>query len=243
MRTAWWKPAIGAGCLLLAMGLHFASVPTADAAKVRKKPPRQRLSTPVVVVDAGPDTSSEVAQPVPAEQDAGSTPKSICLYGEERDPDTQALRCLSQEDVENRRRGASVDSEDPSEDAPDAGREGEPDAGVEEEEGSKRARVVRVSFENGVVGGALRNLRERSYDMEACIDKNGGLRVKSARLKLMFFVRPDQKASGMIVASARNVPAPIVRCVRRVIEEGVVGRPSSEAVGVTVLVELKNVDT
>jgi hypothetical protein len=75
--------------------------------------------------------------------------------------------------------------------------------------------------------------------MARCVDDHGGLRAESARLKLLFFVRPDQKASNLIVASARNIPVPVVRCIRQLITEGAIGRPSADPVGVKVLIELK----
>ena len=252
--TDLWKPAWMAGCFVLAVAaMHVGGVRDADAAKVRKKPPVQPLSPPPVASSAA-TPPAEAPQPRPVADPVPTIPYPtsglVCLYGESKDPQTQATRCLAPEEL-NPPRLVTVNSRPLAEQlgmlsattgtlVPDRGVEEGPEAGSEPE--NPKARVVSVSFENGAVGGALRNLRARTDDMAACVDENGGLRVASARLKLMFFVRPNHKASGMIVASARNVPPPVVRCIRKVIEDGVVGRPSTDAVGVTALIELKDID-
>jgi hypothetical protein len=244
--TDLWKPACMAGCFVLAVAaMHVGGVRDADAAKVRKKPPVQPLSPPPVASSAG-TPPVEVPQPRPVADPVPSIPYPtaglVCLYGESKDPETQATRCLAPEEL-NPPRLIIVNSRPLAEQLgmlSARGVEEGPEAGSEPE--NPKARVVSVSFENGAVGGALRNLRAQTDDMAACVDENGGLRAASARLKLMFFVRPNHKASGMIVASARNVPPPVVRCIRKVIEDGVVGRPSTDAVGVTTLIELKDID-
>ncbi len=186
-------------------------LPQADAAKVRKKPPQQPLTSPEAPPDAvgeydDPDGSAP-STPVPAATRPASTasptpaipyPRSglICLYGEEIDPGTKEVRCLSPEEL-NPPRIIIVNSRPLAEQlgmlsktssllVPDGGVV-EPDAGaVPEPDAPFEARVVRVSFENGAVGGALRSLRNRTDDMAKCIDDHGGLRSESARLKLLF---------------------------------------------------------
>lgn len=242
------------GCFVLAVAaMHMAGVRDADAAKVRKKPPVQPLAPPPAASSAEAPPA-EVPKPRPVADPVPTIPYPtsglICLYGQTLEPETKTTRCLAPEEL-NPPRLVTVNSRPLAEQlgmlnattgtiVPDGGMVEGPEAGPEPE--NPKARVVRVSFENGAVGGALRNLRARTDDMAACVDENGGLRVESARLKLLFFVRPNQKASGMIVASARNVPVPVVRCIRKVIEDGVVGRPSTDAVGVTALIELKDID-
>lgn len=239
-------------------------VPEADAAKVRKKPPLRPLSPPVAVLDSGVETdavegtaaprvvstAAVLADPIPAipYPEAGV----LCLYGEQDDSEPQKRRCMAPEQLSPPRL-VLVNSRPLAEQlgmldrtkglsAPDGGVVEPPEGELPEVEAPFKARVVSVSFENGAVGGALRNLRARSDEMGKCVEENGGLRSESARLKLLFFVRDNQKASGMIVASARNVPVPIVRCIRKVIEDGTVGRPSTNAVGVTLLIELRNAE-
>ena len=255
--------------LFLAVLSIVVSVPAADAAKIRKKPPRFPLSTPPAALDAsglvGPTEQAasasaptgatpsprkpvSVSEPVPAIP--YPTSGLICLYGAEVDPESGDTRCMSPEELDPPlhivadtreladRLGMRSDAAVP---APVAGVDEEPDVPVEIEEEPK-VRVVSVSFENGGVPGALKSLRAHTEEMAECLTSGGGLRAQSARLKLMFFVGPNLKPTGLIVSSSRNVSSPIVRCIRKVIENTVIGRPSSGATGVTVLIELKNTD-
>lgn len=243
-----------ATALAAAFVLH---VPDAGAVKKRKKPPRQELSAPEPDPDAmsevdDPDASAPVATaPAPDPTPAIPYPTAglVCFYGQERTDDGK-VRCLAPEELDPPRLiwvnsrplaeqlGMLANTTAPT--LPDGGVAEPPEAPVvAEPESPFEARVVRVSFENGVVGGALRSLRDRTDDMAKCVEDEGGLRADSARLKLLFFVRPDRKASGMITASARNIPVPVVRCIRKVIQEGTIGRPSTNPVGVKVLIELK----
>ncbi len=251
--------------MLAAATVTAFGVPEADAAKVRKKPPVRPLSPPAAVMDSGVegDTVEEDAETrtvTPSVPMADPTPAIpypasgvMCLYGEQDDSEPHKRRCMAPEQL-NPPRLIVVNSRPLAEklgmldhtkglSAPDGGVLEPSEEDLPEPEAPFKARVVRVSFENGAVGGALRNLRARTDEMGKCVEENGGLRSESARLKLLFFVRDNQKASGMIVASARNVPVPIVRCIRKVIEDGTVGRPSTNAVGVTLLIELRNAET
>lgn len=258
------------GGAVLALAAVFAvQLPQADAAKVRKKPPQQALVTPDPSPDAVgefDDPDASVPPPVSPPTSPPVSPKTVvtptpaipyprsglvCLYGEERDAQTNEVRCLSPEELDPPRL-VIVNSRPLAEQlgmlpktarlfTPDGGVVDPPDAAVQPE-APFEARVVSISFENGAVGGALHSLRGRTDDMAKCIDDNGGLRSESARLKLLFFVRSDRKASGMIVASARNIPVPVVRCIRKVIAEGTIGHPSANPVGVKVLIELKEND-
>jgi hypothetical protein len=125
----------------------------------------------------------------------------------------------------------------------DAGDE-EPDAPVEvPSKTGYKARVVRVSFENGAVGHVQKFLENKTDAMESCVADNGGLQRPATRLKLMFLVRPRGIAEGMIISSARNIPPRVVSCVKKLIEQQHVGTPSNDPVGVTVLLELKEADT
>ena len=240
--------------LVGAFALH---VPDAEAVKKRKKPPRQQLTAPEPGPEAiseidGPDASAPVA-PVVVENPTPAIPYPtsglVCFYGQERREDG-TVRCLSPEELDPPRLvwvnsrpvaeqlGMLANTTLPN--LPDGGVVEPPEAGVAvAPEAPFEAKVVRVSFENGVVGGALRSLRDRTDEMAKCVEDKGGLRAESARLKLLFFVRADRKASGIITASARNIPVPVVRCIRKLILEGTVGRPSTNPVGVKVLIELK----
>ncbi|HNT00283.1 MAG TPA: hypothetical protein PKL73_25195 [Polyangiaceae bacterium] len=251
-RIDYWKAAFVTGCSVLAfVAVHLGHTDDADAAKIRKKPPLQPLasrSAPSPATSVPPSTPGASA-PAPTVDPTPAIPYPtsglVCLYGEQRDPESQKIRCLAPEELspprlvytDTRALAEQLGMYNPATTPPPAGITEGPE-GPEPE--NPKARVVTVSFENGVVGGALKNLRSHTDEFASCLDQHGGLRVPSARLKLMFFVRSNQKPSEMIVASARNVPTPIVRCVRKVIESNAIGRPSTDAVGVTVLIELKN---
>ncbi|MCL2824483.1 MAG: hypothetical protein FWD57_10865 [Polyangiaceae bacterium] len=257
------KPACLSATIVLAVSAILCATATdADAAKIRKRPPKQPLAPRVVAVDDGPAVSSASTDPAPPDVAvdvgvAAAVPDPVaaipyqpsgssCLYGEVQDSVTKTLRCLAPDELNPPRR-IIVDTRALADQlglrppvivpmpAAAVAQDAEP-----EPEDPPRVRVLSVSFENGAVGGALQNLRAKTPDFAACMDDNGGLRVRSARLKLLFFVRSNQKASGMIVGSSRNVPQPIIACFRKVIEGGVVGTPSSGAVGVTAVFELRN---
>ena len=206
--------------------------------------------------DAGPPRHNPPQSAVqPAAFDGGL----LCYYGKTRDAHSGQDRCLSPEELDPPRvviadtraiaeqLGMMHDGE------PDAsvafvsdGGEVEADASVDVESPSTtgyKARVVRVSFENGAVGHVQKFLENKTDAMEACVADNGGLHRPATRVKLMFLVRPRGIAEGMIISSARNVPPRVVSCVKKLIEHQHVGTPSNDPVGVTVLLELKEADT
>lgn len=111
--------------------------------------------------------------------------------------------------------------------------------GGADSEGPYKVRVARLSFENGVVSGAMQTIENKTDAMVECLINEGGLRTESARLKLLFLVRPAKRAEGMIVASARNIPLPVVRCIKDLLHHKHIGTPSNDPVGVTLLLELK----
>ncbi len=260
------KTSLGRLLALCAIGLtlpaiHLVNGPEASAEKIRKKPPKHPLPPRRTVSDieepgdattSSAALSSSVRTPARARRAEIPYPKAglICLYGEQIVRSTKKARCLSPEELDPPRLvmvnsrplaeelGMLRHTSEPSIPNVPASKTPDTAAGVASSSAFK-ARVVRVSFENGVVGGALRSLRSRTDDMARCVEDEGGLRADSARLKLLFFVRGSKRASGMIVASARNIPLPVVRCIRKVIQKGEVGRPSTNPVGVKVLIELK----
>jgi hypothetical protein len=260
------RPLVGAAVL---MGVFAFLAPSADAKKTRKKPPLRPLAPAALALEesdkqetptatqVNTETFPRVQSSEPSRRDpepaiAYPSSQSVCLYGERKDPKTHKIQCMSPEEltpprlvlVNTRPLAEQLGMLDGTKKLlmPEQGEVEPPLVDDSELEASSKVKVVRVSFENGAVGGALRNLRDKTKEMAECVETNGGLRVDSARLKLMFFVRKEQKASGIIVGSARNVPPPIVRCIRNVIQETTIGRPSTDAVGVTVLLELRNVD-
>lgn len=220
--------------------------------------PQQGKPATAATTSSGPKSGTAAASAIPANPPARVPYPDgalVCLYGSVRDAKTGKIKCLSPEQLSppvwvrvNTRplaeklgmlanspgipmpTGASEQGVDPAQ-LPG-------DDTQSDEDGP--ARVVRVSFENGSVGGALRNVKAKRDEIGACVLDNGGLRAPTARLKFLFFVGKSQKPTGMIVASAKNVPTQVVRCVRRVLEKTTIGRPSTDAVGVTLLIELRD---
>ena len=200
--------------------------------------------------------SNRPSQPPPAPSSTSSAGLR-CYYGKTLDGHTGKERCLSPEELNPPLQVVADTSayggEPPALHAPEpeadasvalaaeAGQDDGEDGGEEGgSSGEYKARVVSVSFENGVVGRAHSSLKKLSTKMAACVESEGGLKVQSARLKLLFLVRARGRAEGMIVASARNVPPKVVRCITKLIENQAVGSPSNEPVGVTALIELKH---
>ena len=195
---------------------------------------------------------------VPAAKNPYPSGNLICLYGSEYHAVSKTTRCLAPEQL-SPPRWVRVNSQPLAEQlgllasAPglrmpanaSAAAATPTTASAPAEEaleggGSERVKIARVSFENGHASGVQRGLRSKRDEIATCMTDHGGLKVASARLKLLFFVGANQKPTGMVVASAKNIPSPIVRCIRGVVEKTQMGRPSSEAVGVTAVIELKN---
>jgi hypothetical protein len=256
--------AAAAGIALAAcLGALALTSGEAGAAR-RKRPPR----TPEARRDAASEAAADAARPAPPRPvlDAGTLPRpvpladsgSVCLYGLRRDPRTGSFRCLSPEELDpplvvipdTRALAEQIGmlhgpepgaAQQLAADASAAG-DADPDAADAQPSGEYRARVVSVTFENGVVGRAHKALESKTDEMAECVAAEGGLKSHSARLKVLFLVRARGRPEGLIVASARNVPPKVVRCITRIIEAQNVGAPSNDPVGVTVLVELKEPD-
>lgn len=243
------------GAAVLAAAIGSSDADAARPSKHRRKPEHHRRDAAAAVdsfrerapVDAGAD-SAPGALPSPASS-APPYPSTglICLYGKVTEDGGD--RCLSPEELDPPRI-VIVDTRPLAEqlgmlrpEAPDTPDDAGADGGDDDTElstdGTFKARVVSLEFENGGVGGARNSLRHMRRDIADCVADNGGLRSDSARLKLLFYVRGDGKASGVMVASARNVPPAVVRCISKLVEGASVGRPSNNPVGVKALFELK----
>jgi len=245
--------AIGVGSALLITLAMSAS--DANAAK----PKRRRHHHQDAGADVAAQPSARAASPAPSARPAGSSSSdALCYYGRQIDGHTGRVRCLSPEELDpplhvhpdTRALAEQLGMlHGPEPESPDASVSSQSDAGTEEEEGdggeegtasgAYKARVVSLSFENGVAGRAHGSLKRVQGKMAECVDKEGGLKTQSARLKVLFLVRARGRAEGLIVASARNIPPKVVRCITKVIEAQPVGAPSNDPVGVTALIELK----
>lgn len=253
----WFGIVCGIGWTLVAASILLG----ADAQAGKKK---QRSGTPRASSQVAPNASkpSRSSQGV-ARGDAGvvssGTPDSglVCLYGRVFDAHRGSDRCLAPEEMDppltviaDTRLAAEQlgmfhgpEPETSDLQGADSGIDIDADARSEAADGSAvtsyRARIVSVAFENGVVARAQRALERAADEMAECVLTQGGLKMPSARLKVMFLVRARGRAEGIIVASARNIPPRVVRCITTLIETEPVGPPSNDPVGVTALIELK----
>lgn len=254
----WSQPrilaAITAGAGLTAAIAIALSAGDASAAKKRRRhghadaaAPAQEASSPAR------DAAAPAVQPAAPAASGSGLP---CYYGKAIDGHSGRERCLAPEEldpplhilVDTRVLAEQLgmlhapEPVDASATGGDAG-EAEEDAGDDSvTSGGYKARVVSVSFENGVVGRAQGSLKKMRAKMAECVDTEGGLKSKSARLKLLFLVRARGNAEGLIVSSARNIPPKVVRCITKLIDNQPIGSPSNDPVGVTALIELKETE-
>ncbi|MBI5533175.1 MAG: hypothetical protein HY898_10690 [Deltaproteobacteria bacterium] len=243
--------ALGLGAVAALLIASFLCAPDANAERKKRRKGHTARDAGVAAVDARAPRphASAPAAPAPAASNAGLT----CYYGKEVDGHSGKERCLAPEEldpplhilVDTRTLAEELGMLHGPEPESDAGA-GASDAGEDEDggddgetSGGYKARVVSVSFENGAVGRAQGSLKKLAKKMADCVVDEGGLKSQSARLKLMFLVRARGRAEGLIVASARNIPPKVVRCITKVIENQPVGTPSNDPVGVTALIELK----
>jgi hypothetical protein len=94
------------------------------------------------------------------------------------------------------------------------------------------------SFEGGEVpkaAGALDRLRSK---LAKCIDDHGGLSARTTSVKVQFLVRAEGRAEGVDVLEAKALSADAKRCVRDTLQRTKVGTPSSDPVGVTVVLDV-----
>jgi len=249
--------ALGLGAAAAALITALLCVPEASAERRKHRKGHHGRDARAATAAADGRAPRPKASVSPAA--AASSSELTCYYGKEIDGHSGKERCLAPEEldpplhilVDTRTLAEELGmlhGPEPQSDASvgagaDGGAEDDEDGGEEGAiSGGYKARVVSVSFENGAVGRAHGSLKKLAHKMADCVVDEGGLKSHSARLKLMFLVRARGRAEGLIVASARNIPPKVVRCITKVIENQPVGTPSNDPVGVTALIELKEKD-
>lgn len=192
--------------------------------------------------DAGAEAASGV--------DAGDPHDPGCIYGRVLDGHTGQVRCLSPEEVSP----PGPYDWPPPDDAglpdagplPDAG--GEPvvaaDAGAGDAGSAPvrptKVRVGSIAFDGGDVPRAKGALERLAKGVLAkCASERGGVRG-SGSVELKFLVRARGRAEGVEVEKVKNVPRPVVDCLASTLARRPVGAPTSEPVGVTVVLELED---
>ncbi len=105
---------------------------------------------------------------------------------------------------------------------------------------AKRPLVVTVgdpAFENGEVAKAKGSLERHRAKLGRCVEENGGIRGSRGSLEVQFLVRAAGIAEGVDVLEAKAIGAEAKRCVRDALQRTRVGTPSSDPVGVTVMLD------
>jgi hypothetical protein len=93
-------------------------------------------------------------------------------------------------------------------------------------------------FTSGDVPKAKAALERLAKKLEACVDEAGGISGDKAELEVQFLVRAAGVAEGVDVIRATGVPAAAKKCVTGRLQEASIGTPSSDPVGVTVVLQL-----
>jgi hypothetical protein len=105
--------------------------------------------------------------------------------------------------------------------------------------GPPAVEIKEPTFENGDVPRAEKSLGKVSDDIAKCVAKNGGLSRPSGSMKIQFIVRAKGRAEGVEVLSSQNISAEASSCIRLLLKNRAVGEPTSDPVGVTVLINFK----
>lgn len=210
---------------------HGAWTPEGQASA---EPPRPAKADPVPPPSASPQdprsTPSALAVPeappvVPAKGEPGAP---TCPYGSLEDPHRGFVRCLLPEE-----RGVGwVPAK--------AGALPLPESTDPETPGSvPLVEVGAPKFENGEVPRVEKVLGKASADIAKCVGDHGGLTGDAGTLKVQFLVRARARAEGVEVVAAKGVSKDASTCVRKLLKNKVVGAPTSDPVGVTVVIALK----
>jgi hypothetical protein len=226
--------ALGAAGLALVAALVLGVDPGSAEAKPGRHHKRHHHR------DAGAEAASDAG--------AGDGHDPGCLYGRVLDGHTGEVRCLSPEELTPPGPydwPPPPDAGGPDVDLPDVG--GEPvlaaDAGAEDAESPHlrptKVRVGSISFDNGDVPRAKAVLeRLAKGELSKCASEHGGVRG-SGSVELKFLVRARGRAEGVDVGKVKGVPRAVVECLVNALARRAVGAPTTEPVGVTVVLELE----
>lgn len=95
------------------------------------------------------------------------------------------------------------------------------------------------TFESGDVPGAEKSLTKLSDSIAKCVADNGGLSKPTGTLKIQFLVRARGRMEGVEVLSSQGISPEGAACVRQFLKNRSVGHPTSDPVGVTVILNFK----
>jgi len=178
---------------------------------------------------------------LPTQKSGASNPG--CLYGQVIDGHSGAVRCLSPEEVSP---PTPYDTLAPADAGTDAARDAAPPR-IQREAGIDAAgpiplrsvtlspSVESVTFEGGEVPRAQAALERIKKDFAKCLVELAPPKA-DATLELRFLVRAPGRAEGVDVVQAKGVSVELVKCVKLALSGRPVGAPTSDPVGVDVVI-------
>lgn len=95
------------------------------------------------------------------------------------------------------------------------------------------------TFESGDVPRAEKTLIKLGDEIARCVAENGGLARSTGTMKVQFIVRARGRAEGVEVLSSQGVSPEAATCVRLLLKNRNVGHPTTDPVGVTVVLNFK----
>ncbi len=228
------------GRILCAAGVGFASVAACAGAAPAGDPSRAWTPDPsesgdeAAKRDKAPDKAPDRA-PDKAPPDAGPDGGPRCPYGELNDPHRGFVRCLLPD--ERDAGWLPPPPQGPQGDAPPAE---PPKAEPPKAAGAPPAvEIGAPKFENGEVTKVEKSLGKHAAEIGKCVAEHGGLTGEAGSLKVQFLVRARGRAEGVEVLAAKGISAEASACVRQVLKNKAIGAPTSDPVGVTVIITLK----
>ncbi len=98
--------------------------------------------------------------------------------------------------------------------------------------------ITEPKFTSGEVPKALAALEKQNKKLKACIDDAGGLSGATGSIELQFLVRAAGVAEGVDVVKMKGVPDAAKKCLISALQKKTIGTPSTDPVGVNVVLKL-----
>lgn len=105
-----------------------------------------------------------------------------------------------------------------------------------------RISVTKVEVDEGTLPKALDKLRVPKKRYAQCLRDHGGMFRDKGVLHIRFLVRQRGRAEGVSVQKRRSVSEAAGKCIADVVDRRLVGTPSVEMVGATLVIELEKVE-
>ncbi len=98
--------------------------------------------------------------------------------------------------------------------------------------------ITEPKFTSGDVPKAFAALEKQNKKLKACIDDAGGLSGATGSIELQFLVRAAGVAEGVDVVKMKGVPDAAKKCLIAALQKKTIGTPSTDPVGVNVVLKL-----